>query len=92
MLSSKELADRESDARLLAALGLDAPDATEEAESGYGRDGALDAIYDYEDDEFAEKDKDVPSHQQLEVDEDGQPILLRFAYVDEPSCVRLCGL
>jgi len=33
------------------------------------------------------KDKSIPSHQQLDYNEDGEPSLLRFVYVDEPECI-----
>ena len=38
-------------------------------------------------DEEAEADVDIPSHQQLDFNDDGEPKLLRFVYVDEPSCI-----
>ena len=34
-----------------------------------------------------EKSKDVSSHLQLELDADGKPVQLRFAYVDERECI-----
>jgi ferredoxin len=71
---SKELEeDAESNARLMAALGI-------------SEDAAIDLIYE-EPDGVKEKSKDIPSHQQLDLDESGQPLQLRFAYVDEASCI-----
>lgn len=37
--------------------------------------------------ELMSKDKSIPSHQQLDYEEDGTPTLLRFVYVDEPECI-----
>ena len=37
--------------------------------------------------EAIEKSTDVPSHMQLDYGEDGQPLQLRFVYVDEVSCI-----
>lgn len=34
-----------------------------------------------------EKSKDVSSHMQLDYDDDGKPLQLRFAYVDERECI-----
>ena len=34
-----------------------------------------------------EKRKDIPSHMQLDLDDDGNPTQLRFAYVDEAECI-----
>jgi ferredoxin len=36
---------------------------------------------------YREMDPDVPSHAKLRVDEDGRPLLLRFVYVDELTCI-----
>lgn len=81
MLSKKQQLDAESDQRLMAALGLPI-----EEEQLYLDDSEdlLDALYD-EDDLGASTD--IASHQQLQLDEEGQPLLLRFAYVDEPACI-----
>ena len=37
--------------------------------------------------EALQADQDTPSHLQLDYDDDGDPIHLRFVYVDEPSCI-----
>ena len=34
-----------------------------------------------------ERSKEVPSHQQLDLDEDGNPVQLRFVFVDETECI-----
>ena len=36
---------------------------------------------------YRDMDPDVPSHAKLRVDEDGRPLLLRFVYVDELTCI-----
>ena len=35
--------------------------------------------------ETVEKSTDIPSHQQLDLTEDGEPVQMLFVYVDEPS-------
>jgi ferredoxin len=39
-------------------------------------------------------DPSVPSHAQLDLDEDGEPVLARFTYVDENTCIgcKNCAL
>ena len=79
---SKEQLDAESDYRLMEALGL-LDDEVEEAD-----EGEVDwSGYDMEAEDDLEKSTDVPSHLQLDYTEDGEPTLLRFAYVDEVSCI-----
>lgn len=50
-------------------------------------DRLMAALFADEDEVTDERSKDVPSHQQLDLDDDGDPLLLRFVYVDEPSCI-----
>ena len=38
-----------------------------------------------------EPDEEVPSHMTLEMDEDGSPVLARFTYVDEDTCIGCCN-
>jgi ferredoxin len=58
---------------------------TKEEEDKASNERLMAALFERE--EEAVKSKDIPSHQQLDVDENGEPLLLRFAYVDEPSCI-----
>ena len=46
----------------------------------------LDALFATTEDEF-EPDPNTPSHRSLERDEEGEPMLDRFVYVDEHSCI-----
>ena len=74
---SKE--DAESNARLVKALfseGLAEEDA----------DDVNQAIFNAVEEQI-EKDKETPSHMQLDYDEDGNPTQLRFVYVDEIECI-----
>jgi ferredoxin len=40
-----------------------------------------------DEEELQPKSKDIPSHKQLDYTEDGEPVQLRFAYVDEGDCI-----
>ena len=83
---NKEQADAESDARLMAALF---PDREENEGAGADPELGVAAMWDAieEDTKQIEKSTEIASHQQLDLDEDGQPLLLRFAYVDETTCI-----
>ena len=49
----------------------------------------VDALFGSIEEEESKMDKDVslPSHKQLDLDADGKPLLMRFAYVDEQECI-----
>jgi len=47
----------------------------------------VDALFGQSDGPVVEKDKDTPSHMQLDLNEDGEPLQMRFVYVDETSCI-----
>ena len=71
--------DAESNARLVKALfDSDNP-------AGMGSDEQLNALWEVE--EAIEKDPNIASHLQLDLDEDGNPVQLRFLYVDELECI-----
>ena len=70
--------DAESNARLLKALLDD------------GEDGSLvDKVWSSinEEENSMVKDPTVASHLQLDLDDDGKPLQLRFLYVDELDCI-----
>ena len=70
--------DAESNARLLKALMED------------GEDGSLvDKVWSSinEEENSMVKDPTIASHLQLDLDEDGKPLQLRFLYVDELDCI-----
>jgi len=74
---SKE--DAESNARLLKALFTEGASDTDQVD-------LMPAIFNAVE-ESIEKDKETPSHMQLDYDEDGTPQQLRFVYVDEVECI-----
>ena len=80
---SKEQADAESNARLMAALGVFG-DGEEEEAAVVDADEPMDSLYQ---EDTLIRSKEVPSHMQLDLDDEGNPTLIRFAYVDEPSCI-----
>ena len=92
MLVSKQQADAESDARLMAALfgggggGEGGGEGGGGDASGLSPESMMDALYE-EDEAIVEKSKLIPSHKQLDLNEDGEPLMLRFAYVDEIACI-----
>lgn len=42
------------------------------------------ALFGEEENEKVSARTDLPSHQQLQLNEDGEPVQMRFVYVDEP--------
>ena len=75
---SKE--DAESNARLVKALFAGNSESDSDVD-------VMSAIFDAAEESLVEKDHETPSHMQLDYDADGNPLQLRFAYVDEVDCI-----